>query len=130
MILVRCNTLLPAPTAEISSHCDGAVERGRLAGCRTMIFITVFVLLMNILQLNGAEDEDVLYFEDIQSEELRREFDSAELISKTVKPSDWCKVGSLCRWTELDSHNAGGGGGGGGERGRRKAVQQHVQPLL
>lgn len=62
-----------------------------------MIFITVFVLLMNILQLNGTEDEDVLYFEDIQSEELRREFDSAELISKTVKPSDWCKVGSLFR---------------------------------
>ena len=62
-----------------------------------MIFITVFVLLMNILQLNGTEDtredEDVLYFEDIQSEELRREFNSAELISKTVKPSEWCKVG-------------------------------------
>ena len=58
-----------------------------------MTFMTVFLLLMNILQLNGVED-DVLYFEDLQSEELRERFDSAPLISKTVSPSDWCEVGS------------------------------------
>ena len=40
--------------------------------CTMIIFIAVFVLLMNILQVSGVkEEEDVLYFEDIQSDQPR-----------------------------------------------------------
>ena len=47
-----------------------------------IIFIAVFVLLMNILQVSGVEDDDVLYFEDIQSDQLREDWDSLPLISQ------------------------------------------------
>ena len=56
-----------------------------------MIFLTSLVLL-NIFQASGAEDEDVLYFEDIQSEQQREEWASLPLISQTRTPSEWCEV--------------------------------------
>ena len=40
----------------------------------------------------GAQEQEVLYYEDIQSAEMREEFDRAPLISRTVTRSDWCTV--------------------------------------
>ena len=57
-----------------------------------IIFIAVFVLLMNILQVSGVEDEDVLYFEDIQSDQLIEQWDKLPLISQTRTKTDWCEV--------------------------------------
>ena len=47
---------------------------------------------MNILQVSGVEDEDVLYFEDIQSDQLIEQWDSLPLISQTRTKTDWCEV--------------------------------------
>ena len=55
-----------------------------------MMFLSLLVI--SIPALAGGEDEDVLYYEDIQSAELREEFDRAPLISRTVTKSDWCTV--------------------------------------
>ena len=52
------------------------------------------VILVSIPALCGGQDEDVLYYEDIQSQELRDQFDRAPLISQTLTKSDWCKVNS------------------------------------
>ena len=57
-----------------------------------IIFIAVFVLLMNILQVSGVEDDDVLYFEDIQSDQLREDWDSLPLISQIKTKTKWCEV--------------------------------------
>ena len=54
-----------------------------------MIFIPVLLLLVSRSQ---AEDEDVLYYEDLQSQELRDQFDQAPLISQSLTQSDWCRV--------------------------------------
>ena len=58
------------------------------------IMIALRLLLLSSPALSGAldEDEDVLYYEDIKSQDLRDQFDRAPLISKSVTKSDWCKV--------------------------------------
>ena len=60
--------------------------------CTMIIFMAVFVVLMNILQVSGVEDEDVLYFEDIQSDQLIEQWDTLPLISQTRTKTDWCEV--------------------------------------
>ena len=57
-----------------------------------IIFMAVFVLLMNILQVSGLEDDDVLYFEDIQSDQPGKDWDKLPLISQTRTRTDWCEV--------------------------------------
>ena len=54
-----------------------------------MMFMSVTVMLV-IFQ--ATEAEDVLYYEDIQSEELKEQFDQLPLISRTVTKSEWCEV--------------------------------------
>ena len=54
-----------------------------------MMVMSVTVMLV-IFQ--AAEAEDVLYYEDIQSEELKEQFDQLPLISRTVTKSEWCEV--------------------------------------
>ena len=56
-----------------------------------MMFINVLVLISASV-LGGAQEQEVLYYEDIQSVEMREEFDRAPLISRTVTRSDWCTV--------------------------------------
>ena len=56
------------------------------------IIMFTSLLVISSPALGGGEDEDVLYYEDIQSAELREEFDRAPLISRTVTKSDWCTV--------------------------------------
>ena len=56
-----------------------------------IIFMAVFVLLMNILQVSGVED-DVLYFEDIQSDQPGEDWEKLPLISQTRTRTDWCEV--------------------------------------
>ena len=56
-----------------------------------MMFINVLVLI-SASALCGAQEQEVLYYEDIQSAEMREEFDRAPLISRTVTRSDWCTV--------------------------------------
>ena len=60
--------------------------------CTMIIFMAVFVLLMNILQVSGLEDDDVLYFEDIQSDQPGKDWDKLPLISQTRTRTDWCEV--------------------------------------
>ena len=57
-----------------------------------LIFLSV--LLINVSQISGAEEEDVLYFEDIQSDQQRAVWDKLPLISQTRTASDWCEVNS------------------------------------
>ena len=58
-----------------------------------MIFTTLVLFLIYILQVSGAEkEEDVLYFKDIQSEQQREEWDQLPLLSQTRTTSDWCEV--------------------------------------
>ena len=82
-----------------------------------IIFMAVFVLLMNILQVSGAEDDDVLYFEDIQSDQPGEDWEKLPLISQTRTKTDWCEVtpapAMLCHHCAFHS---GGGGGGGDQR--------------
>ena len=59
------------------------------------IMIALRLLLISSPALSGAQDEDVLYYEDIKSQDLRDQFDRAPLISKSVTKSDWCKVINL-----------------------------------
>ena len=56
-----------------------------------MMFISV-LLSISTPALYGAQEQEVLYYEDIQSAEMREEFDRAPLISRTVTRSDWCTV--------------------------------------
>ena len=56
------------------------------------VLLFLSVLLVSIPALSVAEDQEVLYYEDIQSVEMREEFDRAPLISRTVTKSDWCTV--------------------------------------
>ena len=53
-----------------------------------------FVFLLNVLHVIQAEEEDVLYYEDIQSEQQREAWDKLPLISQTRTTSDWCEVTS------------------------------------
>ena len=57
-----------------------------------LIMMFLSVLLVSIPTLCVDEDQEVLYYEDIQSVEMREEFDRAPLISRTVTKSDWCTV--------------------------------------
>ena len=54
-----------------------------------MVFISVFFI--SIPALCGAEDQDLLYYEDLD-QQLRDQFDQAPLISKSLTKSDWCRV--------------------------------------
>ena len=57
--------------------------------------LLVTLLLLNVLQVIRAdEEEDVLYYEDIQSEQQREAWDKLPLISQTRTTSDWCEVTS------------------------------------
>ena len=84
-----------------------------------MMFINVLVLI-SASALCGAQEQEVLYYEDIQSAEMREEFDRAPLISRTVTKSDWCTVENIelelcddvCHYrnsTFYLCHDAGGG---------------------
>ena len=55
-----------------------------------LIFLSV--LLINISQISGAEEEEVLYFEDIQSEQQRAVWEQLPLISQSRTRTDWCEV--------------------------------------
>ena len=55
-----------------------------------MIFLVL--LLLNVSQISGAQEEDVLYFEDIQSDQQRAVWDKLPLISQIRRASDWCEV--------------------------------------
>ena len=58
-----------------------------------LIFLSV--LLINISQISGAEEEEVLYFEDIQSEQQRAVWEQLPLISQSRTTSAWCEVNSF-----------------------------------
>ena len=64
-------------------------RRGLIMPNVIMIFIPV---LLSLVSRSQAEDEDVLYYEDLQSQELRDQFDQAPLISQSLTQSDWCRV--------------------------------------
>ena len=87
-----------------------------------MIFTTLVLFLIYILQVSGAEkEEDVLYFKDIQSEQQREEWDQLPLISQTRTTSDWCEVTADPSQVCHESRNHGAflsedGGGGGDQR--------------
>ena len=79
---------------------------------------------MNILQVSGVEDDDVLYFEDIQSDQLREDWDSLPLISQIKTKTDWCEV-TPAGGPQLCHHwafHSGGGGGGGDQRDGWEAI--------
>ena len=58
-----------------------------------MMFMAVVVFLINILHLSTAgEEEDGLYFKDIQSNQEREEWAKLPLVSQTRTTSDWCEV--------------------------------------
>ena len=69
--------------------------------------IALRLLLISSPALSGAqaEDEDVLYYEDIKSQDLRDQFDRAPLISKSVTKSDWCKVINYYALTMSDTES-------------------------
>ena len=52
----------------------------------------ISILVVSTPALVKSEEQEVLYYEDIQSAELRAEFDRAPLISRTVTRSDCCTV--------------------------------------
>ena len=59
------------------------------------MFLSFLVVSIPALSIAETEDREVLYYEDIQSVEMREEFDRAPLISRTVTKSDWCTVQKL-----------------------------------